>query len=432
MKTEYRDWIISLYEKYGIRQENNIEIYSHFNEGIELGYIPVETDKEIFKRYCRRIRQYLIENTYFDKVEDDHDVITHNVILYKQNQRLKDINRIKEKLIREDTRIENSLVELNKEFIKLLETQSFKNVKSKPFTYKKEDKTLIVSLSDLHTGELIDFEYNKYNYKVEGERLKLFAEKIKEFGVFYKVKKILIVGLGDLVNSDTGLVLDKMLTNADNRTKIEFITVYLLSQFVLDLAENFKIDIAFVVGNESRKFLVKEMPNHETLISHNSDHTIFNILKILFRENKKITFHNTPLDEAVINVCGHNFLITHGHTINAGDSKSVDAVIRKYIMKSIKIDYILLGHIHETLINNIIIRSGSMAGSNKYAESKHYSSIASQNIIVVDEKIVTPIPINLQNTKGIEGYDYPKSIEEYNNMFDKEVQTMTTILKIVI
>lgn len=430
--SNYREWIIGLYKEYGVSEEANGAVYKHYEDGVKSGDIPEGVEKESFKRLCRRIRRYLLENDFFSSGEDDHDVIKHNLSLYKKNQRLQDLRRIEGKSLREATRVENALVELNKSFINLLKEQSFKNIKIKPFTYKPEEKVLMVSLSDLHTGEKINLEHNTYDYKVEGERLKLFALSAKEFGKFFKVKKIIVVGLGDLVNADTVRVLDKMLTNSDNRSKIEFIATYLISQFILDLAENFKIDVAFVVGNESRKYDVADVPCHELLLSHNSDHTIFNILKVLFKDDKRITFYNTPLDETVINVYGHNFLVTHGNNLKGSDSKVVDSVIRKYAMRGIILDYILIGHIHETYISNIVIRSGSTAGANKYAESKHYSSVATQNLIIVDEKTVTPIAINLQDTTGIEGYDYPKDIEEYNCMFDKESENTTTILKIVL
>jgi len=425
MRVKNKDFVLQKLEEvdYNKKKLFNKKCYDEFLDatGSKCNYTSYELE---INRHIRIIKQTI----------DEDEIISDDLVkLRAGKQKLQDKNRVVNKVSREQDRLFNALEELYTQFINLLKENKFKLPDKKPLKYKPLDKILIVQLSDLHIGENVDLENNMYNYEIAGKRLKLFFNQIKEFSTIYKIKKIILLGTGDFTNNDTVRVLDKLLNNSDNRTKVQFITSYLLSQFICDLAETYEVDIAFTVGNESRVMDTVNVPNEEPLLSHNYDYAIFNILKILFQDNERITFYNTPLDEAVIKIYDHNFLICHGHNLKADNEKAVDSLIRSYSKRHINLDYILLGHIHETLIKNFIIRSGSLAGANKYSESKSFSSIASQNIIIVDELSITPIPINLQNTKMItKGYNFPKNLEEYNNMFDKKGNKPTTILKIVV
>ena len=129
----YQDEIIDLFDN----GKNYSEISRHL---IEKYCLDVQVD--YFRKQITAIVHYLIA---------DKDIIKYNIQLAKQKQRFQDLNRIERKAFREDARLENALVEYNKELISLLKKHSTK-VKLKKV--KKENEAVIVcQIADTHFNE---------------------------------------------------------------------------------------------------------------------------------------------------------------------------------------------------------------------------------------------------------------------------------------
>lgn len=434
MKQNYREWVEGLYREHGLDQDANLEVYKYYDEGLKLGIIPEGTEKEHFKRQCRRVRLFLVKNDFHDE-KDDHDILDYNVKLMKKNQRTQDLMRVERKVFRENARVENALVEISKALIEVLNKQAFSLPKLKPHHNKDihESKSVVVLLSDIHGGECVDLRDNTYNYEVMGKRLKKYADAIKNYAKLHKAKNIIIFSLGDLINADR--ILQKILVNAESQVKALFTTTYILNQFIYDLATDYKVHYNFVVGNESRINTPMDftMPSEEFLLSNNLDFAIANILKILFKGSNAVTIYNNSLEEALVTIYGKNFLLTHGHTLDIEKKADVDALVRKYAMKDKKLDAITVGHIHSSYFKHqgvMVVRNSSLVGGNSYSESKGYSSRASQTILIVDSKSITPIPVDLQEVENILGYDYPKSTAAFNCMFDNRSNEQSNFVNI--
>jgi len=360
-------------------------------------------------------------------MSSDGEIIIENVRLAKSRQKQMDMNRIERKSFREYSRETNAIESLNKELINV-----FSNHNLSQFVKYHEPKTCagvgIIQLSDLHLNELVNLVCNVYDFKVASKRLQKFADKSRQGFKARGIKNIVIADLGDKLNSDRRL--DEAMSNATNRSQAQFIAVELLSQFILDLNQDFNITYTYVVGNESRA--KDELTWSHPTATDNYDYSIVQMLKLVFKGSKGLVFiePETP-NKTVISINGKNFLLVHGIKFGKDPHNSVTKLIRQYADKGILIYFVLFGHLHETLITDTFARSASMVGANAYSEeSLMLTSRAAQNNHIVDEQGITSTKIDLQNTAGYNGYNITKELEEYNAKSADKNRVRKTIFEV--
>ena len=402
---EYKDEIISMFwdgNGYQTIAQHLIDKY-HFN-----------TTKESLRRPIKAIIKYYIA---------DKEIIQHNILLQNRSQKQADLNRIKNKSFREHSRLENALVEYNKALIDLLKRESLKT-SIKQHTSKGK-QAIIVQIADTHFNELVDLKNNKYDFEVASKRLQKFAHHIKEYAKFYNVSEIFIAISGDLINSDRRL--DEKLSMSTNRAKATFLGVHLLKHFILDLNSVANISVGCVSGNESRAY---ELGWVDIVASDNYDFVIFEILRMLLPD---INFVASGSLELVVDINGHNVLLIHGHQLGNMQNDKIAKVMSKYARNGVILDFIICGHLHETKITDMFARSSSLVGANAYSENALLlSSRAAQNIYIMKDKERHDIRIDLQHTKGFNGYPINKELSSYNaKSLDKSLKKQT-IFKIVI
>ena len=354
----------------------------------------------------------------------DKEIVAYNIKLAKQKQRAQDLNRIANKSFRESARVENALIEYNKELITLLRNESLNT------TIKKhKDKTkaaLVVQIADTHFNELVDLDSNKYDFQIASKRLQKFAHNIKRYARFYGVKNILIAITGDLINSDRRL--DEKLSQSSNRSKATFLGVHLLKHFIMDLNTVANIQVCCVTGNESR--VNEELGWVDIVASDNYDFTIFEILNLLLPD---IHFIKGGALEVVVEINGQNLLVIHGHQLGKMTSNDVGKVISKYTAKGIIINMIICGHLHETMIRDNICRSASLVGSNAYSENAlNLSGTAAQNIYIFTNDGRHDVRIDLQETDLWDGYPINEELSAYNAKSIGKTYKKQTIFKIIV
>ena len=402
----YKDEILELFDN----GKNYIEISSFLIDKYKLD-VSVDT----LRKKIREVVHYLIA---------DKDIVEYNIRLAKQKQKFQDLNRIERKSFREGTRQENALVEYNTEIIKLLKRESLKTKLSK----KKHntEAAIVIQLADLHLNELVELESNKYDFDIASKRLQKYAYKVKEYVKFHKANKVLIAITGDLINSDRRL--DEKLSMATNRAKATFLGVHLLKHFILDINEIAEVQVCCVTGNESRVNF--ELGWVDMVASDNYDFTIFEMLRLLLPD---INFLRGDALELVVEINGKNMLVIHGHQLGRMDSNQVGKVISKYSAKGVIIDFIICGHLHETMIRDNIARSASLVGSNAYSENAlNLSGTAAQNIYCFTDDGRHDIRIDLQETNGWDGYDIKEELFAYNAKSAQKTHKKETIFKIII
>ena len=365
--------------------------------------------------------------TIFPIYDADVEVIKENVRLSKQKQKAQDRNRIQNKAFREHARIENAIEEYSKELKTLFENNSLNCTTTK---HKTNNKAVgVIQFSDVHLNELVDLENNKYDFSVASKRARLFVNKAKTYFKTANVSNIVFALTGDLMNSDRRL--DELLNQATNRAKATFLGVDIFQQAILDMAKDFNVTVASIVGNEGRAN--KELGWSDIIATDNYDYTIFQCLRYLFRDSNVKFIHGDP-SELVINVAGQNLLMMHGHGSFRGKlDTAVNQIAGRYSLRGIKIDYVIFGHIHSARVGDNFGRSSSMVGANSYSEKAlNLNGRASQNCyIFYDNGNRDGIKIDLQNTQN-EGYNIDKSLEAYNAKSHGKTKTKKTIFEVVV
>ena len=409
MKSKYLDY-----------QEEILELFDNGANYNEISAYLIETHKldisvDYLRKQIKEIVHFLIA---------DADIVKYNIKLAKQKQKFQDLNRIERKAFREDSRQENALVEYNTEIIKLLNRHSL-NTKINKKKHKTE-AAIVVQLADLHLNELVEIESNKYDFNIAAKRLQKYAYKVKEYVKFHKANKVLIAITGDLINSDRRL--DEKLAMATNRAKATFLGVHLLKYFILDINEVAEVQVCCVTGNESR--ITEYLGWVDMVASDNYDFTIFEMLRLLLPD---INFLRGDALELVVEINGKNMLVIHGHQLGKMDSNQVGRVVSKYSAKGTIIDFIICGHLHETMIRDNIARSASLVGSNAYSENAlNLSGTAAQNIYCFTDDGRHDIRIDLQETDGWDGYDIKEELFAYNAKSAQKTHKKETIFKIII
>ena len=403
---EYKDEILELFDN----GQNYIEIAAYLIDTYRL-----DVSSDTLRKKIREVVHYLIA---------DKDIIEYNIRLAKQKQKFQDLNRIERKSFREGTRQENALEEYNTEIIKLLNRHSLKTKLSK----KKHntEAAIVVQIADTHFNELVDLESNKYDFDIASKRLQKYAYKVKEYVKFHKANKVLIAITGDLINSDRRL--DELMAAATNRAMATFLGVHLLKHFILDINEIAEVQVCCVTGNESR--VNQELGWVNLVSSDNYDFTIFEMLRLLLPD---INFLRGDALELVVEINGKNMLVIHGHQLGRMDSNQVGKVISKYSAKGVIIDFIICGHLHETMIRDNIARSASLVGSNAYSENAlNLAGTAAQNIYCFTDDGRHDVRIDLQETNGWDGYNIKEELFAYNAKSVEKTHKKETIFKIII
>ena len=372
---------------------------------------------------CKSCRIKTVHPIY----DADHDIVRENVRLSKQKQKAQDKNRIFNKSFREHARIENAIEEYTKELVSLFEKNEL-NVTTDAFKVNKK-AVGVIQFSDVHFNELVELENNKYDFKVASSRVRYFVNKARDYFKTANVSNVVMALTGDLMNSDRRL--DELLNQATNRAKATFLGVDILQQAILDLAKDFNVTVASVVGNEGRAN--KELGWSDAIATDNYDYTIFQCLRYLFRENSVKFIHGDP-SELVINVAGQNLLMMHGHGSLRGKlDSSVNQIAGRYSLKGIKIDYVIFGHVHSARVGDNFGRSSSMVGANDYSEKAlNLNGRASQNCyIFYNNGNRDGIKVDLQNVSA-EGYNIKDSLEAYNAKSAKKSKKTKTIFEVVV
>lgn len=362
--------------------------------------------------------------------ETDKELIEQNVRYKKQQQKFADLNRVERKSFREYARVENSIEELNRELINVFNQNP---IQISTNTFPTTTKGIgVFQLSDLHFNELVELENNKYDFTVASQRLQKYVKESTDYFKSKGITTVLVALTSDLLNSDRRL--SEIVAMATNRSKATFLAVQLLENVILDLNRNFNVSVASVTGNESR--VGKDVDWHDTIASDNYDLTIYRILEYHLKDKQGITFIGGDTMMKVVNLCGYNWLLIHGHQqgFNTNINQTISKLVRLFADKSILLRHIIFGHIHEALIADMYARSSSLVGANSYSENGLIlTSRASQNsYIQYDNGNVDALKIDLQNYDGYMGYPIQKELEEYNAKSASKLHEEETIIKVVI
>ena len=363
----------------------------------------------------------------------DRELLQFNVRLAKARQAQADTNRIERKAFREHARIENAVTAYARELCSLLDERGFTQGVTLSLIPDGGESVLIVQLSDLHFNERVELPSNRYDFSIASKRLAKLAQRVKQLGQSYGARKVVIACLGDFLNSDRRL--DELLSNATNRSKATLLAVDILRAFLLDLREQFEIEVYGITGNESR--VNKELGWSDELATDSYDLMIYEILKRGFAGADGIAFKGFRSNELLFEVMGRTFLCLHGHQIGANVQKSVQEITGKYAAQGITVDYTLFGHLHASAIGDYHARNASLVGSNAYSEAGlNFCSKAAQNVHIVSgakgSGTLDGVKVDLQDVTGIAPYPFAAEWEAYCPKSERKLHTPSVVFQVVV
>jgi len=365
--------------------------------------------------YCRRVRDCVLEyNT--DKESIDPELY---IKLEAQKQKLQDINNEVRKTNRETYRLYNSLEEIYSEYVSVMSSVDLSKIVIKEPKKDKSKRIGIFHISDNHLNEIIyatEAFGNSFDFNIASKRLKKFVNESKLIFKSYNISEVFIFMTGDLMNSNRRL--SEKLAQNTSLVRASLLATYLYQQVIIDLAKDFNISVASVVGNESR--LEEFMDSSDILSSENWDYLIFNNLRLMFEPVKGITFIDSKNNiQTVVKLPnGFNALLIHGHTFKSQHTitKELGNILHSYSHNNIPVHGVFMGHYHSASVSDFISRNSSLCGGNAYSfNDLMYLSRASQNIYIVNEDLgYHGIKIDLQSIDTVEGYNIIPELEKYN------------------
>lgn len=248
------------------------------------------------------------------------------------------------------------------------------------------DNSLIVMLSDLHTGQTFNSPFGQYNTDILKNRLTQLLNKTIAIGRRHNSVMANVVLLGDQISGNIHSTIQ--VSNRENVIEQIKIASEVITWFCVELSKVFGyVNIYECAGNHSRLISNKDMAVHDERL----DNLITWIIKQMTSHIDNIKVHNddeTKIDSGIsmFELYGKEYVAVHGDY----DALNKTSVGNLSMMLG-KIPYAIMnGHNHypmNTDINGVkIVQGGSMAGSgDDYTIEKRLSGKPNQTVLVCDE-----------------------------------------------
>ena len=235
--------------------------------------------------------------------------------------------------------------------------------------------------SDWHWGEVVDPQQvqgvNRYNLEIARERARAFVthaiDILKSHMVCPEYPGIVLALGGDMVS---GTIHDELtITNERPIMPCVVDLVGVLSWAIETLAGEFgNVFVPCVTGNHGRSTL--KIPAKGR--AHTSfDWLIYAMLEKRFEGDKRVRFQIPAGTDALYQVYGHRYLLTHGDKLGRGGDGIIGAlgpILRgdtKRRARNAQIDRgydtLVIGHWHQLIQLQRVIVNGSLIGYNEYA-----------------------------------------------------------------
>ena len=311
----------------------------------------------------------------------------------KLNQQKRELERAKvafrderndwNKQNRVEARIEEKLDNLERELQEIGKTNFYV---SDDVYLNSGDNSLIVMLSDLHTGQTFNSPFGQYNTNILKDRLGQLLEKIIQIGNRHNSVMVNVVLLGDEISGNIHNTIQ--VSNRENVIEQVKIASEVISSFCVELANSFGfVNVYECAGNHSRLVGNKEIAIHDERL----DNLITWIVKQMTMHIDNIKVHDNPenrIDSGIsrFDLYGKEYVAVHGDfdKLNKGGVGNLSMMLGR-------IPYAILnGHNHfpsNTDVNGVkVVQGGSMAGvGDDYTIEKRLSGKPNQTVLVCDE-----------------------------------------------
>jgi predicted phosphodiesterase len=270
------------------------------------------------------------------------------------------------------------------------------NWNPKPSKSKGARETIVLFLSDIHMGEVVDAQSmggrNSYNMKIACARIERYFQNVVKLGTEHWTgpppDAIYLVLGGDLVSGE----IHEELARTNDLQAIPAVRVLAeaLAAGILLLRNAFPampIHVLSVPGNHGRN---TKKPEAKSFAVNSYDTLVALLLEwwASTKGVKNVTFSSPRTGDAVVQIHGWNFLFTHGDRIGsrggsgfvgpaATAARGMQKLIQDYLSEGVVIDVIVMGHFHTPLELEHGFVNSSLVGPSEYSRSGRMKSHAS-------------------------------------------------------
>lgn len=275
-------------------------------------------------------------------------------------------------------------------FVERLDNFSSNNFEPHPSPIINGNKSMIISLSDLHIGQTFSSYFGEYNSDIAKERLQKYMNEIVDIAKNNNVSKAYVCMLGDGISGALHKTIE--VSNKENVIDQLKLSIEYISSFCYELTKHFgNVYLASASGNHSR-LQAKDLAQH----SERLDAFIaWDVCRTLKDQENFHSLLDCGIDDGIskIDIDGKSYLLVHGDF----DNTTKQGYLTLSNMVQFFPDYILCGHNHFCSYSQEtkFIQSGSLASSgDDFTIEKRLTGKASQMVCVCDNtgiKSVYPI-----------------------------------------
>lgn len=252
----------------------------------------------------------------------------------------------------------------------------------------KVGEAVIVMISDLQVGEVIDLDQmggvNAFNITIARSRLeRLFASIVKLTTTFWagaKPSVFYLLLMGDLVSGEIHEELAKtndLLSIPAVRSVSESLIAGV--SLLLKSFPKIPVHVVSVAGNHGR---TTKKPESKGFAVDSYDTLVAWVIESWFKAKgeRRITFSAPVSGDALISIFGWNLLVTHGDRIGsrggtgfvgpaATISRGFQKTLMDYAAQGTVVDYVLIGHFHTAMELPQGFANGSLPGPSQFSKT---------------------------------------------------------------
>lgn len=305
------------------------------------------------------------------------------------------VRRLKDRLTRAESRAaaaERDTVNASviRESIMGLVAEPIEPKSWRPASGRAKDKrreALVLMISDVHMGEVIDKGQmggrNSFDKKICADRLQRLFQGVVKMGTIHwsgpPPGVIYVILGGDLIS---GEIHDELAKSNDLLAipAVRELATHIISGLDL-LLQSFdcEIRVVSVPGNHGR---TTRKPESKGFVVNSYDTLVAWLIESWFasQKTKRIFFSAPASGDALIDICGWNFLFTHGDRIGsrggagmvgpvATIARGMQRLIQDYAAEQVVVDYIVIGHFHTSVELEQGFANGCLSGPSEYSRS---------------------------------------------------------------
>lgn len=320
--------------------------------------------------------------------EEYEKLLEKELEIKKEKIKLRDERNLVNKKIREIARKEN-LGEILETKLEQLNMQP-KMINDKYKCRKSSGRDMVALCSDIHYGIKTTNAMKPYDSDICKEKMNYFIDKTIDYSLENNVDKLYFLVLGDELS---GLIHNttRLEQREDIITQVLEVS-QLLAESIIKLASKLPfVCVGMAQGNHTRVMADK----NDSLEEENFTRLVKEFVKLKISHVSNVLFLENEFDESIIeiNIKGYNLIGLHGQNDKLNNMSRLIEMFDK------KIDYICLGHYHQSkeFENNKtdIIVNGSFGGDNYSKRLRLYNKPIQKLLLFTDEGKVATYNINL-------------------------------------